>query len=59
MLFSILKTHDRRLTYITLLYGSYMARKVEFGFRVWVRPEGDDPPEIEVWFQGLEPTESV
>jgi len=35
-----------------------MASKVEFGFRVWVHPEDGDPADIEVWFQGLEPTES-
>jgi hypothetical protein len=27
-----------------------------FSFRVWLQPEGGDPPEIEVWYQGLEPT---
>lgn len=32
--------------------------KVEFEFRVWVHPEDGDAAEIEVWFQGLEPTES-
>ena len=35
-----------------------MSSRIEFGFRVWVHPEGSDPPDIEVWFQGLEPTES-
>lgn len=33
-----------------------MARKIEFGFRVWVHPEDGDPPEIEVWYPALEQT---
>lgn len=35
-----------------------MSSRIEFSFRVWVHPEDSDPPDIEVWFQGLEPTES-
>jgi hypothetical protein len=31
---------------------------VEFGFRVWVHPVDGDPADIEVWYQGLESTES-
>lgn len=30
---------------------------VDFFFRVWLYPEDGDPPEIEVWYHGLENTE--
>lgn len=29
---------------------------IEFSFRVWVHP--DDPADVEVWWHGIEPTES-
>lgn len=35
-----------------------MKDEVEFYFRVWVHPEGGDPAEVEVWYQGLEPTDA-
>ena len=35
-----------------------MTSIVEFSFRIWVPPKDGDPAEFEVWFQGLEPTES-
>ena len=31
-------------------------KSYEFFFRVWVHPEDGDPPEIEVWYHGLEET---
>lgn len=34
-----------------------MAVAVEIRFRVWMHPEDGDPPQIEVWFDDLEPTE--
>lgn len=33
-----------------------MNDKVEFNFRVWVHPEDGDQADIEVWYQGFEPT---
>lgn len=35
-----------------------IAHRCEFLFRIWIHPELGDPPEIEVWYHGLEPTES-
>jgi len=35
-----------------------MSQTCEFKFRIWAHPEDADPPEIEVWFHGLEPTKS-
>lgn len=32
------------------------ASSCEFSFRIWVHPELEDPPEIEVWYHGLEIT---
>jgi hypothetical protein len=32
--------------------------KVEFEFRIWVHPVDGDPPDIEVWYSGLESTKS-
>lgn len=32
-----------------------MAKAVKFSFRVWVHP--DESADIEVWYQGLEPTD--
>lgn len=34
-----------------------MSKGVEFEFRVWVHPADEDPPEIEVWYPGLEETD--
>jgi len=34
-----------------------MSSTVDFKFRVWVNPEMGDPPEIEVWYDGIEPTD--
>ena len=34
------------------------ASSCEFSFRIWVHPELGDPPDIEVWYDGFEPTES-
>jgi len=34
-----------------------MNERAEFNFRVWIYPEDGDPPEIEVWWHGLESTD--
>lgn len=34
-----------------------MSDKVAFSFRIWVHPEDGDSADIEVWYQGLEPTD--
>jgi hypothetical protein len=31
-----------------------MPNSARFSFRVWVHPKDGDPPEIEIWYQGLE-----
>lgn len=31
-------------------------KAVEFEFRIWVHPVDGDPPEIQVWYSGLEST---
>jgi len=36
------------------LLDKHRTSSVEFLFRVWVHPEDGDPPDVEVWWQGLE-----
>ena len=33
----------------------YESSSIDFNFRIWVHPEEGDCPDIEVWYQGLEP----
>lgn len=33
-----------------------MSTSVDFEFRVWLHPEMGDPPDLEVWWYGLEAT---